>query len=71
MLTAKERPFCAYCNSLVGFTWFVRKHRKAPIQNPQLKPSVTESSQKGGTGAAALDQNEEMVEEGEKLKVVG
>lgn len=25
MLTAKQRPFCAYCNGLVGFTWYLRK----------------------------------------------
>ena len=24
LLTAKERPFCSYCNGLVGFTWFKR-----------------------------------------------
>jgi hypothetical protein len=21
LLTAKKRPFCGYCNALVGFTW--------------------------------------------------
>eukprot|EP00354_Favella_ehrenbergii_P007112 CAMPEP_0170455050 /NCGR_PEP_ID=MMETSP0123-20130129/3112_1 /TAXON_ID=182087 /ORGANISM="Favella ehrenbergii, Strain Fehren 1" /LENGTH=63 /DNA_ID=CAMNT_0010717995 /DNA_START=656 /DNA_END=847 /DNA_ORIENTATION=- len=24
LLTAKERPFCSFCNALVGFTWHVR-----------------------------------------------
>jgi len=26
LLTAKKRPFCAYCNALVGFTWKHYKH---------------------------------------------
>ena len=25
LLTAKERPFCAYCNALVGFSWKKKK----------------------------------------------
>ena len=25
LLTAKERPFCSFCNNLVGYTWFVEK----------------------------------------------
>ena len=25
LLTAKERPFCAYCSSLTGFSWKTRK----------------------------------------------
>ena len=26
LLTAKERPFCSYCNNLVGYNWFVEKN---------------------------------------------
>ena len=28
LLTAKERPFCSYCNNLVGYRWFVERKRE-------------------------------------------
>ena len=30
LLTAKERPFCSFCNALVGFSWFVRHQKDEP-----------------------------------------
>lgn len=25
ILTSKDRPFCAFCNSLCGFSWYQKK----------------------------------------------
>ena len=29
LLTAKKRPFCTYCNALVGFTW--KNYQPLPV----------------------------------------
>ena len=29
LLTAKERPFCSFCNNLVGYIWYVEKDQPA------------------------------------------
>ena len=39
LLTAKERPFCSYCNNLVGYNWFVendvvhQKNEEDPVDD--------------------------------------
>ena len=33
LLTAKERPFCSFCNNLVGYHWYVERSQPAEAEN--------------------------------------
>ena len=57
MLTAKDRPFCSFCHSLTGFTWHIRKRKL-------VAPDETDAEVKKDTDADVVDEDE-------KLRVVG
>ena len=86
LLTAKERPFCSFCNALVGFTWYVRMQKQSKEQHADKPDQEMEGSIEQTAGgkdvenaeavedqpaqsAAGADEN--VVEEEEKLQVVG
>lgn len=76
LLTAKERPFCSFCNGLTGFTWYVRSSIKKPEDCLKEEDQAGNSGSENGIAEEKKQQTMdaegvEVVEEGEKLKVVG
>lgn len=59
LLTAKERPFCSFCNSLVGFTWYERIQKQAKDQQGAEKPDQAMEAA-DGEKAGGKEADEEM-----------
>jgi len=53
ILTAKERPFCSFCSSLVGFTWFVRR-----VDDDEEEDKAKEEDKREGEGVENEDDDE-------------
>ena len=67
LLTAKERPFCSFCNAIVGFTWYLRRQKEDTVDKNDNNDGIdgTPSKEDGKTDAYVAEEDEG------KLKVVG
>ena len=59
LLTAKERPFCSFCNSLVGFTWYVRKQNPQKVKDKEGEEMMEIDEGDGKEKAERPEENEE------------
>ena len=63
ILTAKERPFCSYCNVLVGYRWFIErkselKKKKDPEDDQEMQEDKAEQEDKLQVVGESNEDNE-------------